>query len=147
MATILDPWQPPLAAKTPDPAITLVQRLDLNATGDMNVIHDGLGSVTTTGMPTLVNMNSAGLLTVPITNPRAWKLTITAATGMFTGSYSVQDGAIPRLVNVTGIMRQPAVGEADPAVLGAGQGLLPQLTGATAGTTSAGISFTRPASD
>ena len=151
MATILDPWQPPLAAKTPAPAITLVQRLGLNVTGDMNVIHDGLGSVTTTGMPTLVNMNSAGLLTVPGTpptnNPRAWKITITAATGMFTGSYSVQDGAIPRLVNVTGIMRQPAAGEADPAVLGAGQGLLPQLTGATAGTISAGISFTRPASE
>lgn len=151
MATILDPWQPPLAAKTPDPAITLVQRLGLNATGDMNVTHDGLGSVTTTGMPTLVNMNSAGLLTVPGTpptnNPRAWKITITAATGMFTGSYSVQDGAIPRLVNVTGIMRQPAAGEIDPAVLGAGQGLLPQLTGATAGTTSPGISFTRPVSD
>jgi uncharacterized delta-60 repeat protein len=151
MATILDPWQPPLAAKTPAPAITLIQRLGLNVTGDMNVIHDGLGSVTTTGMPALVNMNSAGLLTVPGTppnnNPRAWKITITAATGIFTGSYSVQDGAIPRLVNVTGIMRQPAAGEIDPAVLGAGQGLLPQLTGATAGTTSAGISFTRPASE
>ncbi|MEQ1750249.1 MAG: hypothetical protein ABL974_12545, partial [Prosthecobacter sp.] len=148
MRTTLDPWLPPLAAKTPNPAITLAQRLGLDVSGEMDVFYDGHGGVTTTGIPALVNMTSAGLVTVPGTppanNPRAWKLTIAAATGLFTGSYTVLDGNKPLTVNLTGVMRQPATGEMNPADIGAGQGLLPQLTGSTAGTTTIGISFERP---
>jgi uncharacterized delta-60 repeat protein len=149
MLTTLDPWLPPIAAKLPNPAITLAQHFGLNVTGEMDVLYDGPETVSAPGIPEVVNLTSTGLVTVPgappNNNPRAWKLTIAAATGLISGSFTVLDGTVSRTVTVTGVMRQPADGEDDPADIGAGQGQLPQLTGSTAGTTTIGISFERPA--
>ncbi len=146
---LLDPWLPPLAAKTPNPAITLPQRLFLNGTGDVDVLYNGLpGSLNLTGLPLLVRMDATGKVNVLVTNPvnpRAWKVTVTPATGAFTGSHTALDGTKSITVNFTGVMRQPPSTETSPELIGAGFSVVPQLTGQTDGTTSSAISFERPA--
>jgi hypothetical protein len=78
-------------------------------------------------------------------NPSGYKVTITATTGAFTGSFNLTDGSVKRLVNFSGVMRQPPTAEATPVIIGAGFGIVPQLTGSLAGTTGTSISFERPA--
>ncbi|MCX6858263.1 MAG: hypothetical protein NTV80_25565 [Verrucomicrobia bacterium] len=56
----------------------------------------------------------------------------------------VSDGSTKRLVNFSGVMRQPPTAETAPVVIGAGFGIVPQLTGQTAGTTGTSVSFQRP---
>lgn len=143
---ILDPWLPPA---TKPAIVTLRQRLVLNASGEMDVIHSDLpGTLNTTGLPALVTMDAAGKVIVPTTNPnnpRAWKVTIAPATGAFAGSHTVLDGTKSLTVNFSGVMRQPPSTEVGAHVIGVGFEIVPQLNGQTAGTTSNEISFERTA--
>lgn len=144
---LLDPWLPPV---TKTPITTLPQRLELNGTGDIEVFHEGSpGGLTFpgAGLPALVQMNPAGKVIVPVAtppNPTKWQLLVTPATGAFTGSHNALDGTKSVTVKYTGVMRQPPSTEAAPELIGAGFGIVPQLTGQTAGTTSTSIEFERP---
>lgn len=144
-AITMDPWLPPA---TKAPVITLPERLLLNVTGDMDVFYGGLpGTLGITGLPDLVNMNAAGKVVVPSAsppNPTKWQVLIMPATGAFSGSHTVLDGTKSVTVKYMGVMRQPPSAETAPRFIGAGFGILPQLTGESAGTTSTSIEFEGP---
>ena len=145
-AMTMDPWLPPT---TKAPIFTVPQRLVLNTTGDIEPVFESTVSSLTPNIPTLLRMDSKGLVTVnqpAVTpaNPSGYKVTVTAATGAFTGSFNVTDGSTKRLVNFSGVMRQTPLSETSGAVIGAGFGIVPQLTGSTAGTTGTSVSFERP---
>jgi uncharacterized delta-60 repeat protein len=145
----MDPWLPPVAAKVPNSAITVAQRLGLNTTGDLKPVFETSVSSLTPGIPTLLKVDSKGLVTValPATTPAnqsGYTLTINPATGGISGSFNLMDGAIKRPVKFTGVMRKPFATETTNTVIGFGHAILPQLTGSSAGTTSAGISFEQP---
>jgi len=139
---LMDPWQPPT---TKAPIVTLPQRLVLDGTGGMDATYTGLpGSLGLTGLPLTVFMDAAGKVSVPVTtppNPRGWKITVTPATGAFSGSHTALDGTKSVTVNFSGVLRQPAASEAPGALIGGGFGIVPQLTGQTAGTLGSGILF------
>lgn len=139
---LMDPWQPPT---TKAPIVTLPQRLVLDGNGGMDASYTGLpGSLGLTGLPLTVFMDAAGKVSVPVTtppNPRGWKITVTPATGAFSGSHTALDGTKSVTVNFSGVLRQPAASEAPGALIGGGFGIVPQLTGQTAGTLGSGILF------
>lgn len=143
---ILDPWLPPVAAKTPNPAITLLQRLGLGLSGDMTPLFDATASGLTSDLPTQLSLAATGKVGVvlPEGNARGFKMTVAPATGVYSGSFTVPNGSKSATVNFNGILRQPASGETDPAFLGGGFGLIPQLTGQSAGSTSTDVSMDRP---
>jgi uncharacterized delta-60 repeat protein len=143
---ILDPWLPPVAAKTPNPAITLLQRLGLGLSGDMTPLFDATASGLTSDLPTQLSLAATGKVGVvlPEENARDFKMTVAPATGVYSGSFTVPNGSKSTTVNFSGILRQPASGETDPAFLGGGFGLIPQLTGQTTGSTSTDVSMDRP---
>jgi hypothetical protein len=144
-SVLFDPWLPPVAAKVPNPAITLPQRLDLNGTGDIDVGYNGLpGSLTYAGLAETANIDATSKVTTPAPNSRGWKMTITAATGLFTASHTVLDGTKSVTVNYAGTLRQPPSTETGPKFIGAGFSLVPQLTGQTTGTISSSIGFFNP---
>lgn len=143
----LDPWLPP---STKAPLFTLPQRLLLNGTGDIEPVFESTISALTPSIPTLLRMDSKGIVSVNLpavtpANPSGYKVTVTAATGAFTGSFNLTDGSVKRLVNFSGVMRQPPLAEVTPVVIGAGLGIVPQLSGSLAGTTGTSIIFERPA--
>lgn len=143
---ILDPWLPPVAAKAPNPAITLLQRLGLGLSGDMTPLFDATATGLTSDLPTQLSLAATGKVAVvlPEENARGFKMTVAPATGVYSGSFTVPNGSKSAAVNFNGILRQPASGETDPAFLGGGFGLIPQLTGQTAGSTSTDVSMDRP---
>lgn len=145
---IFDPWLPPQVAKSGVSAITLRQRIGLNAlTGAMGLSYIGLpGTVIMTGLPSDVSIDASGKIIVPVTlppNPRAWKMSVTPTTGLFTGSFNVLDGTKPLTVNFSGVMRQPPDKENSASIRGAGHGLVPQVSGQSAGSTSMDMLFDR----
>lgn len=145
-AITMDPWLPPT---TKAPIFTVAQRLVLNGTGDIEPVFETAVSSLTPNIPTLLRMDSKGLVSVNLpavtpANPSGYKVTVTAATGAFTGSFNLTDGSTKRLVNFSGVMRQTPLSETSGAVIGAGFGIVPQLTGQSAGTTGTSISFERP---
>lgn len=137
----LDPWLPPVAKPT---AITLAQRLKLGQTGLMVVSYHDLPEALDTELAETANMDATGKVSTPAPNTSGWKMSIAAATGVFTGSYTALDGTKSTTVNFTGVMRQPLLSEGARALLGAGYGIVPQLTGATSGTLSSAIYFEPP---
>ena len=143
---LLDPWLPPVAAKAPNPAITLLQRLGLGLSGDMSPLFDASATGLTADLPTQLSLAATGKVAVvlPEANARGFKMSVTPATGVYTGSFTVPNGSKSATVNFSGILRQPASGETDPAFLGGGFGLIPQLTGQSAGSTSTDVSMDRP---
>jgi hypothetical protein len=142
----MDPWLPPT---TKAPIFTLPQRLVLNGTGDIEPVFESAVSALTPSIPTLLRMDGKGLVSVNLpavtpANPSGYKVTVTAATGAFAGSFNLLDGSTKRLVNFSGVLRQTPLSETSGAVIGAGFGIVPQLAGQSAGTTSTSISFERP---
>lgn len=130
-----DAWLPPV---TKPAVVNLRQRLGLNATGDMMVEYSLNSALTLTGLPDNVTMDAAGKLVVPVTvpaNPRAWKVTITPTTGVFTGSHTVLFQGKPYTVTISGIMRQPSSTDDRPEICGGGLQMTPQLPGQTTGST------------
>jgi uncharacterized delta-60 repeat protein len=145
-AITMDPWLPPT---TKAPIFTVPQRLVLNTTGDIEPLFETAVSSLTPNIPTLLRMDSKGAVSVNLpavtpANPSGYKITVTPATGAFTGSFNLTDGSTKRLVNFSGVMRQTPLSETTGAVIGAGFGIVPQLTGQSAGTTGTSISFERP---
>lgn len=145
-AITMDPWLPPT---TKAPIFTVPQRLVLNTTGDIEPLFETAVSSLTPNIPTLLRMDSKGAVSVNLpavtpANPSGYKFTVTPATGAFTGSFNLTDGSTKRLVNFSGVMRQTPLSETTGAVIGAGFGIVPQLTGQSAGTTGTSISFERP---
>ncbi len=143
----MDPWLPPT---TKAPIFTVPQRLVLNGTGDFIPLFESGVSSLTPSIPTLLRMDSKGGVSVNLpvvtpANPSGYKITVTPATGAFSGSFNLTDGSVKRLVNFSGVMRQPPLAEVTPVVIGAGLGIVPQLSGSLAGTTGTSIIFERPA--
>ncbi|MES2596827.1 MAG: MBG domain-containing protein [Verrucomicrobiota bacterium] len=141
---VLDPWLPPV---TKPAVINLAQRLDLNVAGGVDVHHEGLpAGLTASELPATATVDAAGKVAAG-TNSRGWKMAIAPATGIFTASHTALDGSKSITVNYTGIMRQPASTDDTPLFIGAGLGLVPQLTGQTAGSISSALYFEATAPD
>ncbi|MES2597259.1 MAG: choice-of-anchor D domain-containing protein [Verrucomicrobiota bacterium] len=139
---MLDPWLPPVATRGGNPAITLPDRLGLtNST--FQVLHGDTGSALNGSLPSHLSLGSANDVTVtsPASNATKWKTKLVSATGLFSGSFELADTPLkPRVVNFTGVLRQPAMAE-DP-LIGGGHYLLPPLTGTE--KTTGEIMFLRP---
>ena len=78
-------------------------------------------------------------MTLPVPNNTALSLTITSATGFFTGKVTLKDGSVSRVVTYQGLIIPDADNLTD-AVFGIGRGYftlpqLPQITGKTLTTT------------
>jgi hypothetical protein len=139
-----DAWLPPV---TKPAEVKLRQRLGLNDTGDMMVEYSLNGALTLTGLPEAVMMDAAGKVVVPVTvpaNPRAWKVTVTPATGVFTGSHTALYQDKSYTVTISGIMRQPSSTDDRPEIIGGGLEITPQLPGQTTGTNPSEIRFLNP---
>ncbi len=136
----LYPWRKPSAATKTLPAVTLANLLGLSATGDFEIVHEGveLGALGDE-LPTAATLNSKGKVVAPglaAENPTAWKATFTAATGAFSGSFTLIDAVpvpdkpdkiVKRTVKFSGVLRQPASDSAETEVIGLGQFLVPPL--------------------
>jgi hypothetical protein len=139
---MLDPWLPPAAARPGYLAIPLAQRLDLT-NNSFAVQHSDTGSTLNSSLPSRVSLHSANAVTVttPVANTTKWKTKLVLATGLFTGSFELADTPPkPRVVNFTGILRQPVTAEDN--LIGDGHYLLPPPTGTE--KTTGEIMFLRP---
>lgn len=149
---MLDPWLPPTKATKTVAAITLANRLGLNPAGQLTVAHGAFTSDSYDELPVTVTVDAAGKVAVasPVTvpvNATIWKVTFTATTGLFSGSFVLSDmvagKAVPRTVPFVGILRQP-VNETE-GILGGGHLLLPALsTAPTNEQVSWPIEFQKP---
>lgn len=149
---MLDPWLPPTKATKTVAAITLANRLGLNPAGQLTVAHGAFTSESYDNLPVSVTVDAAGKVAVasPVTvpvNATKWKVTFTATTGLFSGSFVLSDmvanKAVPRTVPFVGILRQP-VNETE-GILGGGHLLLPALsTAPTNEQVSWPIEFQKP---
>ena len=128
----LDPW------RAPGGGVSLAQRLGLASSGIVAVDHTLTGSVSDPNLPTLVMFSNANTVSVlaPLTvpsNATKWKLGIsstTLTTGVFSGSFEVQDAGMNRLVPFSGIFRQPPENGEDH-LFGGGFYILPALPNGT----------------
>jgi hypothetical protein len=128
----LDPWLPPAPAKTGVPAITLTQRLGLTA-NQFTAQHSDIISALFDDLPETLGLNAmTNVVSVlaPVTTPAnttKWKVTLTPATGAFTGSFELTDAGKKRLVPFAGMMRQPPSTDLS-GLIGDGNFQLPALT-------------------
>jgi len=129
----LDPWLPPAPAKRNLPAITLAQRLGLiGPENQFTVQHSPFSSLSFDSLPTTLALNAASnkvRLLAPLTTPAnatKWKVTLTPKTGVFVGSFELNDSGKKRVVRFNGILRQPA-SNAD-TIIGNGSFQVPTLT-------------------
>ena len=111
--------------------------------------------VLSSAMPSVASMNVNGVVvpTAPVTVPAnvtKWKVSVSSATGVFTGSFSLSDVIAPsskptvRTVSFAGILRQPPRDE-ESGTIGGGYLLLPSLQNPSTGEKSSGkILFTLP---
>ncbi len=155
--TALYPWRKPVAATKTQPALTLGTLLRLPLTGAFEIVHEGveLGALGDE-LPTAATLNSKGKVVAPglaAENPTAWKATFTAATGAFSGSFTLIDAVpvpdkpdkiVKRTVKFSGVLRQPASDSAETEVIGLGQFLVPPLA-AGGETLSGGLRLISPA--
>lgn len=135
----LDPWLPPVKAARFLPGIPLSARLGLD-TGEIAVQHSAIASESFPGLPARLAVDDAkNALSVvePADNPTRWKVRLTPATGIFSGSFEVTDAGRKRKVPFTGAMRQPP-GMDDDGIVGDGVFLLPALPGAASNEQLAG---------
>jgi len=142
----LDPWHAPVAGSKTVTAHTLGQQLGLvtgsteSATMSVDYGPDSidLGALGAS-LPTAVSMAPGGVVSVigPVTTPvnvTKWTISVTPATGVFTGSFSLVDVVTSlatrhtRNVTFNGILRQAPEGETS---VGNGFFLLPALGSAT----------------
>jgi Repeat of unknown function (DUF5650)/MBG domain (YGX type)/Bacterial Ig domain len=148
---MLDPWLLPTVAKGAIPAVTLAQRLGLEATGtSFAVTHSETGSASQSSLPTNLGLSATNIVSVlaPVTSPvnrTKWRtLTFKTTDGTFTGSFELSDlvGAktVLRPVTFSGVLRQPAT-SAD-TLIGNGHYLAPLPTSTE--RISGEIMFTRP---
>lgn len=145
-AVALDPWLPPT---TP---FSLTQRLGL-LSNQMKVIHSPIAEeplpAAEVNLPTLIKLSSTNAVSVvePVTlpaNSTNWKMTITPASGVFSGSFTIS-GTPGRKVSFAGALRQPPSTETNPVTVGSAYYLLPAKTGApTNEITSGEIRVQRP---
>lgn len=131
----LDPWLPPVAGTKTLAAIPLAARLKLTRpVNEITVSHGDTGSASQSNLPARLFMHgTTGAVTVaaPATtspNLTKWKITSTASTGAFAGSFELVDAGKKRTVKMDGVLRQPESGAAG-LVIGAGHFLVPALPG------------------
>ena len=108
------------------------------------------GSAQDSSLPARLNLSSTNAVSVPLTtpaNPTKWTTTLNAATGAFTGGFTlVDDNAntmnrkVTRSVPFSGVLRQPATTQ--DTLIGDGHYLLPLITGLE--NPSGEVMFTRP---
>jgi hypothetical protein len=117
----LDPWQ------APNTTNRLVTRLELAADGRWEVEHSDTGSLSQGDLPKLVGVSATNVVGVvtPQANGRKWKMTLTPATGAYTGSFELLDLTEVRKVNFSGVLRQTPTLMDD--LIGAGHYVLPAL--------------------
>lgn len=117
----LDPWQAPTTTTR------LATRLELAADGRWEVDHSDTGSLSHGDLPKLVGVNATNVVSVvtPQANTRKWKITLTPATGAYTGSFELLDLTELRKVNFSGVLRQTPTLADD--LIGVGHYLLPAL--------------------
>jgi hypothetical protein len=129
----LDPWLPPAAASKNSAAVPLAQRLRLSAPDNLiSVHHSALVSDYAVHLPITAALSATGQVVSVISPPNLtkWKVTLTPATGTFTGSFELIDAGKKRPVTFTGILRQSPTSAADSGMIGAGHYLLPAPSGA-----------------
>jgi hypothetical protein len=139
---MLDPWLPPAVAKGTTPAITLAGRLGLTDSS-FKVLHSDTGSTLNDYLPYSVSISTTNIVSPTTISERFtnWKATLVPNTGTFTGSFELADILPkPRVVNFSGVLRQPATGP--DTLIGDGYYLLPPLTGTE--KTTGEIIFLRP---
>ncbi len=129
LSVLLDPWLPPVTRPT---VITLAQRLGL--TGPANqfeVLQSATGSEVNANLPASVALGTTGSISVitPVANSTKWKVALTPATGLFSGSFELTDAGKKRTVPFTGMMRQLSSTDSS-GVIGNGHFILPALPGA-----------------
>jgi predicted outer membrane repeat protein len=117
----LDPWQAPTTTTR------LATRLELASDGRWEVEQSDTGSLSQGALPKLVGVNASNVVSVvtPEANTRRWKMTITPATGAYTGSFELLDLMEVRKVNFSGVLRQTPTLADD--LIGAGHYVLPAL--------------------
>jgi hypothetical protein len=117
----LDPWQAPTTTTR------LAARLELAADGRWEVEHGDTGSLSHGALPTLIGVSATNVVSVvtPQANTRKWKITLTPATGAYSGSFELLDLTEVRKVNFSGVLRQTPTLADD--LIGAGHYLLPAL--------------------
>lgn len=151
----LELWQPP-ATRIPAkgaipevPAITLAQRLGIalfpTATGGLPLtyVSDQLTAMQKDELPNFILMSPAGTPIYPPQNTSLLKFVFTAATGRFTGEFTVAEPPVSPLIRpvarktlFTGMMRQGPMG--DKMIVGDGYFTLPALPGAPTPETTSG---------
>jgi hypothetical protein len=145
----LDPWIKPSKAKKDVPAVTLAGLLGLNQTGAFTVTHSSTASPSDSDLPLALTMDvvkNSVTVTDPAANLTKWKAKFNAATGAFTGTFSLADAKV-RKVNFTGVLRQAPSTDLS-GILGRGQFLLPALpTDPTKEIKSRDIRFDLPEAD
>ena len=131
----MDAWQP--ASKTSFLAQLLgAQRLEFAV--------ETTSSPSETQLPTRMAVEANGVLRVLApTNARKWAAKVNPATGAFSGSFELVDGALKRKVSFGGVLRQ-SVDVGNDGLQGRGQYLLPPLRGAPSTQTTTGwVEFRR----
>jgi hypothetical protein len=133
VSVALDPWIAPAPAATLPQLLGLTGSNTASATLALTYLPDDLDlGQSAPSLPSALSLSSAAKLTVPLPNPRAFKLaSFNAKTGAFSGAFSLSDQVNPspakpvvRAVSFSGTLRQPPASESDP-VFGAGHFLLP----------------------
>lgn len=140
----LDPWLPPAKASKTSPAITLGERLGLDAGGTFEVAYSSFTSASFGDLASEALLDAKGKVvmqqpeTLPA-NVSKWNASFTANTGAFKGSFTLTDEVpaptsknpeatklIKRVVPFAGVLRQPPGNDMD-GLMGAGYFLLPAL--------------------
>jgi hypothetical protein len=127
LAAALDPWLPPAKATKTAAAITLPERLALLPIGSgtdapiaLAFPGDFLTAAEVAALPASLTLRANGTIPPPSPNPRSFQLTVTPATGAFSGSFLLSDQVSPpparpvvRKVTVSGSLRQGPDGSDD----------------------------------
>ncbi|GEP41612.1 hypothetical protein BGE01nite_09030 [Brevifollis gellanilyticus] len=135
----VDPWI------VPGKTATLASLLGLPGDGTFGVAHSGFASASLLNLPLEAKLNAANKVTItsPVTVPAnltKWTATITAATGVFSGSFELVDAGKKRTVPISGVLRQA---HGTGGAIGAGHTLVPALPTASSNETISGaIQFT-----
>jgi uncharacterized delta-60 repeat protein len=130
----LDPWLPPTTT------LPLGTLLALTGGNQISVQHAGFASDLFSSLPTALELLPDRKVTVTSpTNPTPWKIRLNAATGSFSGSFTLRDAiaapsasdpsatrTVSRAIPFFGVLRQPHFTAGDP-VVGAGQAQITAL--------------------
>jgi hypothetical protein len=95
-------------------------------TGPFDLLHEASGSQSQGNLPTRASLQAGTKLVAPNPNPSKWSATLDPSTGVFSGSFTLTDGAEKRVASFSGVLRQDAAMEVDEPD-GRGFYLLPPL--------------------